>query len=144
MRAFENFVIMANTANSFRVCEFFIDLKNLLVEFSKYEIAYRACTQLKLKDDKIDKLCVMMREESRQLNEQLNEQSRQIDELLGYSKDTSKKLSSVISLVEGTKHDVVVPANNDQLQEIVIIMTSQDKQLYILCAKTEQKSHDTK
>ena len=83
LRAFEHFIIMASTANSFRVCEFFIDLKNLLVEFSKYEIAYRACTQLKLKDVNIDKLCVMMREESRQLNEQskqMNEQSRQMHE----------------------------------------------------------------
>ena len=41
-------------------------------------------------------------------------------------------MSSVILLVEGTKQDVVVPANNDELQEIVIIMTSQDKQLFVV------------
>ena len=78
-------VIMVNTENS---PHFFIDLKNLVVQFSKYEIAYRAWSQLKLKDDKIDMLDVMMQEQSRQLNEQtrqLNEQSKQINYLLWIS-----------------------------------------------------------
>ena len=136
MRAFEHFVIMANTENSCIVRDFFIDLKNLVVEFSKYEIAYRAWSQLKLKDDKIDMLGVMIQEQSRQLNEQ----TKQLNELLGYSKETSTKLTSVISLVEGTKHDVVVPADNDELQEIVIIMTSDDKQLYVVsCVQKRNK-----
>ena len=118
-------------------------LKNVVVQFSKYEIAYRAWSQLKLKDDKIDMLGVMMQEQSRQLNEQtkqLNEQSKQINQLLGYSKETSTKLTSVISLVEGTKQDVVVPADNDELQEIVIIRTSDDKQLYVVsCVQKRNK-----
>ena len=69
-------------------------LKNVVVQFSKYEIAYRAWSQLKLKDDKIDMLDVMMQEQSRQLNEQtrqLNEQSKQINQLLGYLKEKSTK-----------------------------------------------------
>ena len=136
MRALEHFVIMANTENSFKVREFFLDLKNLMVEFSKYEIAYRAFSQLKLKDDKIDKLSVMMQEllgYSKETSSKLTETSTKLTE-------TSTKLSTVISLVEGTKHDVVVPANNDEWQEIVIIMTSEDKKFYVVsCVQKENK-----
>ena len=136
MRALEHFVIMANTENSFKVREFFLDLKNLMVEFSKYEIAYRAFSQLKLKDDKIDKLSVMMQEllgYSKETSSKLMETSTKLTE-------TSTKLSTVISLVEGTKHDVVVPANNDEWQEIVIIMTSEDKKFYVVsCVQKEYK-----
>ena len=77
---------MANTENSFKVRKFFIDLKNLLVEFSKYEIAYRAYSQLRLKDDKIDKLSVMMQEQREEMQEERKELNEQINKLLGYSK----------------------------------------------------------
>ena len=79
-------------------------------------------------DDKIDKLIEMMEEQSRQLNgqsRQLNEQSRQLNKLLSYSKDTSAKLSSVISFFKGCKQ---VPSNDD---DVVVSEELQNKKTLI-------------
>ena len=84
---------------------------------------------------KMDRQNEHMLHQSKQIehqSRQIENQSEQIAQLLGYSKKSSNQLSKVVSLVERTKNDVVVPANNDVLQEIVIIMVSTDKQFYVV------------
>ena len=60
MRALEHFVIMANTAHSFMIREFFLDLKHIMTEYNMYQTVYsiqsRAQAQLMLKDTVISKL----------------------------------------------------------------------------------------
>ena len=59
MRALEHFVIMANKCNSFIICEYFLDLKRIMMEYNcyMYQTVYCAKLELCTKDCKIDELC---------------------------------------------------------------------------------------
>ena len=132
-RMLEHLCIMSNSPNSHMIREYFLELYRAVNEYMDYQRDYQnmkvLTTQrnlLELKDTKIDQLSV-----------KIDRQSEQIAELLGYSRDSSKKLTKVMSLVENTKDVVVVPAMDDQLEEIVIVMISEDEKFY--CISCVQK-----
>ena len=139
-RMLEHLCIMSNSPNSHMIREYFLELYRAVNEYMDYQRDYQnmkvLMTQqnlLELKDTKIDQLSVKIDRQS----EQIDRQSEQIAELLGYSRDSSKKLTKVMSLVENTKDVVVVPAMDDQLEEIVIVMISEDEKFY--CISCVQK-----
>jgi len=132
-RMLEHLCIMSNSPNSHMIREYFLELYRAVNEYMDYQRDYQnmkvLTTQrnlLELKDTKIDQLSV-----------KIDRQSEQIAELLGYSRDSSKKLTKVMSLVENTKDVVVVPAMDDQLEEIVIVMIGEDEKFY--CISCVQK-----
>ena len=132
-RMLEHLCIMSNSPNSHMIREYFLELYRAVNEYMDYQRDYQNMkvlanqrNLLELKDTKIDQLSV-----------KIDRQSEQIAELLGYSRDSSKKLTKVMSLVENTKDVVVVPAMDDQLEEIVIVMISEDEKFY--CISCVQK-----
>lgn len=56
MRALEHFIIMANTCNSFKIREYFLDLKRIMTEYNSYQTVYRSKSQLCIKDATIENL----------------------------------------------------------------------------------------
>ena len=80
MRALDNFMIMANTENSFMIREYFLDLKRIMTEYNIYQMVYRSKYELCTKDSAIDKLCNDMHtliEKSDYQTKQLEVQSQQ-------------------------------------------------------------------
>ena len=119
---------MSNSPNSHTIREYFLDMYRAVSEYMDYQRDYQNMmvivnqrNLLKYKDARID-----------ELNLKMDKQSEEIAQLLGYSKDTSTKLTSVLSLVTTTKKDVVVPAENALLQEIVILMVSADECFFVV------------
>ena len=138
----EHLCIMSNSPNSRIIREYFLELYRAVNDYIDYQKNYQNMmvianqrNLLRFKDSRIDELSMKMDRQSEHMlhqSKQIENQSEQIAQLLGYSKKSSNQLSKVVSLVERTKNDVVVPANNDVLQEIVIIMVSTDKQFYVV------------
>ena len=88
-RALEHFILMANTSNSFIIREYFLDLKRVITEYTKYQIMYRTKFELCIKDSSIDELrsniqALIKRTDKQNLqleqqNQQLKKHNKQIE-----------------------------------------------------------------
>jgi hypothetical protein len=99
------------------------------------ETIKRQTGQLEVQNEMIERQSGQLELQKGQMelqNGMIERQSRNMETLLDFSKDSSNKLNRVMSVVENTKDKVVVPAYNDLLQEIVIIMISEDRELYVV------------
>ena len=81
-RALEHFILMANTSNSFIIREYFLDLKRVITEYTKYQIMYRTKFELCTKDSSIDELRGNIQElikKTDKQNQQLEQQNQQLE-----------------------------------------------------------------
>jgi len=117
--------------------EYFLDVKRIMIEYNKYQTIYQAKYELSLKDTTISHLNNMMIS----LNEKSDAQSKQIAELLSYAENAKDKLNTVIEIVRESVNDVVVPATNDDLSELVLILISEDETFYtVSCIQKKRQA----
>ena len=147
-RMLEHLVIMANTGNSRIIREYFLDLNHIMTEYNMYQTVYQSKSQLSIKDTTIEKLNNMilsLHAKSDDLLAKNEIQSQQFtqkfDALLNHAQSTETKLTTVIDLVRNTAEDVVVPANDTELGELVIIMANATLTFFtVSCIQQKRRS----
>ena len=130
-------VTMANTCNSRMIREYFFNMNRIMIEYNMYQTIYQAKYELSVKDTTIGSLNNMMV----CLTEKTDAQSKQITELLCHAQNTTEKLNTVIDIVRESAQDVVVPADNNTLSELVLIMISEDEMFYtVSCMQKKRRT----
>ena len=135
MRALEHFIIMANTSNSYKIREYFLDLKHIMTEYDMYQSVYRAKYDLSLKDSTIGTLSGKLDHvigQNNALLEQNDIQSKKLDLLSRlFYKDTDNKVLDV-----NTK---------EKKQELVVLQNKKDpKQCEVLRGQVNHVNHQLK
>ena len=135
VRALEHFIIMANTSNSYKIREYFLDLKHIMTEYEMYQSVYRAKYDLSLKDSTIGALSGKLDHvigQNNALLEQNDIQSKKLDMLSRlFYKDTDNKVLDV-----NTK---------EKKQELVVLQNKKDpKQCEVLRGQVNHVNHQLK
>ena len=126
LRALEHFVIMANTANSFMIREYFLDLKRIMTEYAMYQTVYQAKYDLSLKDTTIGNLYSKL-DHVIQQNDELLKQNKQ---LFGQNETQCAKLDMLSRLFyKDTDNKVLDVATKRKKQELVILQNKKDPSL---------------
>ena len=140
MRALEHFVIMANTAHSFKIREFFLDLKHIMTEYNMYQMVYRIQSrvqaQLMHKDTVISKL----NEKMDHMIVQNNGLAKQNDGLAKQLDIQEKKLDTLSRIMHvESNHKVLDVKNTQKKQELVILQKKDDPETCVVLRG--QKAH---
>ena len=123
LRALEHFVIMANTCNSYKIREFFLDLKRLMTEYLMYVTVYNSKYELSLKDTTIGRLNAKVDHVITQ-NDVLLQQN---DALFEQNEIQSKKLDMMSRLFYKDADDKVLEVESKQKkQELVVLRNKND------------------
>lgn len=138
-RMLEHVVIMANTSNSRMIREYFLDLKQLLVEYSMYIAVYRSKSELSVKECKISSLIEEMRTQREQMNELIMQSKRteseitqQNVEIKQQNTEMKQTLNRVMDTVTRIEDKVVLPAEDPKVKELMVIMQSSEfPELYV-------------
>ena len=116
MRALEHFIIMANTCNSFKIREYFLDLKRIMIEYNTYQMVYRSKSQLCIKDATIDNL----RKDIHTLIDKSDIQTQKLEMLSNLLlKETDNKVIDVEE--KQKKQELVVLRNKNEPTQIEVL-----------------------
>ena len=116
MRALEHFIIMANTCNSFKIREYFLDLKRIMTEYNSYQTVYRSKSQLCIKDATIDNL----RKDIHTLIDKSDIQTQKLEMLSNLLlKETDNKVIDVEE--KQKKQELVVLRNKNEPTQIEVL-----------------------
>ena len=116
MRALEHFIIMANTCNSFKIREYFLDLKRIMTEYNSYQTVYRSKSQLCIKDATIENL----RKDIHTLIDKSDIQTQKLEMLSNLLlKETDNKVIDVEE--KQKKQELVVLRNKNEPTQIEVL-----------------------
>ena len=123
VRALEHFVIMANTSNSYKIREFFLDLKRLMTEYLMYVTVYNSKYELSMKDTTIGHLNAKVDYVITQNDALLQQNSA----LFRQNEIQGKKLDLMSSLFYKDTDDKVLGVESKQKkQELAVLRNKND------------------
>ena len=122
-RVFDRFAMMTNTENGNKIYDFLQQIREYKNEYQRYLTVYYDYCEKQEMNVKIAEL----NDDVKKQAFQMEQQNHEITKLIESSKESYKQASLVTAFLEEKKEDLVLPAQNNGLQEMIIIMMSQDE-----------------